>query len=203
MRPVPLIVRPRICRGRLGWLGRLARRAPALYSTGEADPKRLYRELQRQVPRRIFKRALVSDFIRSAIGDCSVAPGILKRGADTQHHWGCDTPGVHSELSNRGPADAGAHFLSRGVINGGRSPRNTRSTTSIFLREENLPRSAFDFALVTSIHQGAVCPAGVSKKIVRRKTIDGEDLTSVAFTRVGNYKILILRFRLALLFPVL
>jgi len=30
-------------------------------------------------------------------------------------HWGCDTPGVHSQLSNRCPDDTGVHFLSFGV----------------------------------------------------------------------------------------
>ena len=49
------------------------------------------------------------------------------------------------------------------------SPRSTRSTTSIFLREENRPRSVFAFAMDTSVHQGAVCPNGVSKEIVGRR----------------------------------
>jgi hypothetical protein len=38
------------------------------------------------------------------------------------------------------------------------------------LREENRPRSVFDFAMDTSIKDGAVCPKCVSKEIVGRRT---------------------------------
>lgn len=50
------------------------------------------------------------------------------------------------------------------------SPRNNRKTASPFFREDNRPRSAFDFAMDTSFNEGAVCPKCVSKKIVRRRT---------------------------------
>jgi putative transposase len=38
-----------------------------------------------------------------------------------RHHWGCDTPGVYYPKSKRGPSDTEGHFLSSGVIKGGRS----------------------------------------------------------------------------------
>ena len=44
------------------------------------------------------------------------------------------------------------------------SPRNRRHTTSIFLREENRPRSAFDFAMNTSLTEGQYAPIECPRK---------------------------------------
>jgi hypothetical protein len=44
-----------------------------------------------------------------------------------------------------------------------------RSRTSTFLHEGNRPRSTFNFAMDTSIHEGAVCPNGATKEIVGRR----------------------------------
>src|SRR6478735_5198261 len=50
------------------------------------------------------------------------------------------------------------------------SPSSTRNTTSTFLREDNRPRSVFDFAIDTSVIERAVCPNRVSKEIVGRRS---------------------------------
>ncbi len=87
--------RQRVLRQGHGDLGVLTRRTTATDRTGQAEPERLRRVLQRQAPRRMPQRALVHQPAPRTHRYRNLAPGI-QRGATEKSTWRTD-PNAYAE----------------------------------------------------------------------------------------------------------
>ena len=102
------------------------RHPPSLHTAGQAGGKRLHRELQRQVPRRVLERAWITSLIEARVLTEAWRDRVQPRGAsqfDRRRH----ARGIRAVLAcRRGPNQAKStrRFRIESVLNtGSRSPR--------------------------------------------------------------------------------